>query len=795
MSSVSKRLSEAEERSVIVNILTEVLAEVDWEKDCSILLEAIIDNIHKIIKFLTQGEVSTYIDNCFTIANPLYAIPVLVSRLSVHDSVDRIAYWINLSLRYGLERTLKDSVSMKSDDFLYQKYEDFISCLVFLREKLLNVINKNSSTLKVPDYLQLIETRLCSALTSSLEHVFNLIVAGNDVNLHVLHLLISKSRSVLLNDSTLLHYVIRWLCSREESAIWDRIAQRVLTDDSISTRDCEMVVTEVVLSASKTSDLMRCFGFSIRHNTIVSRVCCKKFLLQRLCDPSLVLVLADYLHIAATKETYLSTFEMVVSVWADPTHVRYVAVEQQMHVTRVLLSLGRWVNEVNGSDAWKSLFNSIFPGVEARIAYPDKVICQSGMFVGETFAVLMGGEQLKFEYEEDSWLAEMRRIRDGVCLTPENAHTCVDMPTVVKQCDPAVPSSSTHISESQAVDSDDGEDFPAYYVPDSERNFETLSDDSEPVKKVPAPNYIRDCLKQLDEKEKYEVFEAAFFALNAMIRRKAVGFIDIADILVKKLVFLEDKFATKDFEVVRMQCLVSCLVMRPEVAPKLGDMVFSRNCTFFHRHLILKAFVTAAKELAQISKEQSTKNVTDITEGQKEKLSDWREIVEARIRSNTRRITTVRKPEVLTPNRFAPVATLFFYPLLRTETGEHLELKGRDSSFLARLLNSVSEILQAATNTPSVVKMAASLAETVTPLRFHPEVFIRSAVLFAYFSIAVAVPDEVFYELFGKIASEWVEWALFCADNVDAPEQLRGFARSVAVVLSQKIKSVDTRID
>ncbi|KJH43563.1 hypothetical protein DICVIV_10429, partial [Dictyocaulus viviparus] len=176
-------------------------------------------------------------------------------------------------------------------------------------------------------------------------------------------------------------------------------------------------------------------------------------------------------------------------------------------------------------------------------------------------------------------------------------------------------------------------------------------------------------------------------------------------------------------------------------------------------------------------------------------LNDWKEIVEARIRSNTRRFTTKKKSEILAPNRFAPVATLFFYPLLRTETEEHLELKGRDSAFFARLLICVSEILQAARNAPSVVRMAESLAEVVTPLRFHPEVFIQSAVLFAYFSITVAVPDAVFRDAFGNAVSKWIEWAIFCADNIDVSEQQRSIARSVAAVLLQKAEEIPTILE
>ncbi|KHJ77241.1 hypothetical protein OESDEN_23139 [Oesophagostomum dentatum] len=147
-----------------------------------------------------------------------------------------------------------------------------------------------------------------------------------------------------------------------------------------------------------------------------------------------------------------------------------------------------------------------------------------------------------------------------------------------------MPASSSSVASTQAYDSDDDEDFPAYDLPDSERNVELPpADGEEPERTAAAPNYIRDCLEQLSEKEKYEVFEAAFFALDGMIRRKAVGFVDIAEQLVKKLVFLENKFSSKNFEETRKRCMISCLVMRPELAPKLGELVFSRNCSFFHR--------------------------------------------------------------------------------------------------------------------------------------------------------------------------------------------------------------------
>ncbi|EYC07738.1 hypothetical protein Y032_0069g370 [Ancylostoma ceylanicum] len=705
MSDIAQRLRSAEERGVVLQILTEAKQEILWDNDCSALLEVIIDEIVKIEKYLTQTEISSCVDSCFSSANPLYAVPLLVSCLNSHQNSDRIIFWLALCLRENLCRTFKDSVQSNTDDFLYHSYVQFVNCLVFIREKSSNMSAKVGAVHSPTASLAVIENTLCSALCSCLRHVYDLVIAEKDVDLRVISLLVAKSRTVVVQDLTLLHYIMRWLCSQEESPVWDRIAQRIFTDESVGSRDAEALITAVALCASSAKDLMRCFGFSIRRNAVIRRVCCTKLFLQRVCDPAIVLFVAEYLQTSASREVYLQTIEAVVSVWSDPAHVRYVAIEQQMHLTRVVLALGRWINELKITNAWQKLFDLAIQGVEQRLANPDAIIRQSGMFVGETFSTWMGGERLEFEYQNDSWLQEMQGIRDGRIDEDKNSITVEQLEPVLDAVDMQMPTSSSSIANSQPVDSDDEEDFKAYDVPESERSVETLAADAELERTAPAPNYIRDCMEQLAEKEKYEVFEAAFFALDSMIRRKAVGFVDIAEQLVKKLVFLEDKFSTKKFEEIRKQCIISCLVMRPELAPKLGDIVFSRNCSFFHRYLILECFLAAAKELSEFQKE-SAKKIVEISKEEKENLNDWKSVVDARIRSHTRRFTTESKPEFTSSNRLAAVATLFFYPLLKTKTEEHLELKGRDSPFLARLLFCVSDILQKAANAPTVVRMA-----------------------------------------------------------------------------------------
>ncbi|KIH58278.1 hypothetical protein ANCDUO_11520 [Ancylostoma duodenale] len=194
-----------------------------------------------------------------------------------------------------------------------------------------------------------------------------------------------------------------------------------------------------------------------------------------------------------------------------------------MHLTRVVLALGRWIkydfplptefflaNELKIPNAWQKLFDLAIQGVEQRLANPDAIIRQSGMFVGETFSIWMGGERLEFEYQNDNWLDEMQGIRDGKADEDKNPITMTQLEPVLDAVDMQMPTSSSSVVDSQPVDSDDEEDFKAYDVPESERSVETLAADAEPERTAPAPNYIRDCMEQLAEKEKYEVFVEFF---------------------------------------------------------------------------------------------------------------------------------------------------------------------------------------------------------------------------------------------------------------------------------------------
>uniref|UniRef100_A0A1I7X2Z7 Histone-lysine N-methyltransferase SETMAR n=1 Tax=Heterorhabditis bacteriophora TaxID=37862 RepID=A0A1I7X2Z7_HETBA len=205
----------------------------------------------------------------------------------------------------------------------------------------------------------------------------------------------------------------------------------------------------------------------------------------------------------------------------------------------------------------------------------------------------------------------------------------------------------------------------------------------------------------------------------------------------------------------------------------------------YHLYIILEVLLNAAKELSSHSDEQTVKKV-EIYENYD--ANSWQAVVDQRIRAKTRWFTDKKEVPSKHVNRFANVATLFFYPLLRSSTEEHLELKGRDAPFLGRVLFTAGEILQCASTSPSIVKMSIFFSDFVTVLRFHDEPVIRSAVLFCYLSIATAVSDTLFPELFGNAVTGWIDWALSLISGADSSQHDRTMAGHVVTVLLEKMK-------
>ncbi len=67
-------------------------------------------------------------------------------------------------------------------------------------------------------------------------------------------------------------------------------------------------------------------------------------------------------------------------------------------------------------------------------------------------------------------------------------------------------------------------------------------------------------------------------ACEKLIRKDAVGLGEIAEELTRRLINIDNRFNTDDFEGLRFRCVVACCVMKPNsVASVLGTEFYHRN--------------------------------------------------------------------------------------------------------------------------------------------------------------------------------------------------------------------------
>ena len=118
-------------------------------------------------------------------------------------------------------------------------------------------------------------------------------------------------------------HTVYWICQQEKSPIWDRIAQRLFTDETHGAREAETMMAEVIHSTGTAEELLvrilysfywsfqRCFGYGIKTSEAI-RSTVRRLLLQRICPYHVPNVLAHYIAEAGGAEIYTEIFKVVL---------------------------------------------------------------------------------------------------------------------------------------------------------------------------------------------------------------------------------------------------------------------------------------------------------------------------------------------------------------------------------------------------------------------------------------------------------------------------------------------------
>ncbi|CAD6196576.1 unnamed protein product [Caenorhabditis auriculariae] len=800
MLNLARRIREADERAVLLAVLKEVSFEISGE-DVEII-NAIVDSLPRFAKFLTKNELNSRLENVTLSFDPRRSIFALSRKLDAKlPEAFIVVRWFRRILEEKLRSCLEASVSLDpNDDFQQQSYSEMAISLSSLPDRIANcrlTATSSEDADDVNDCIRSFEDVVVTSLKSTLSKAHEDLGRADVVNLRTIAQIIMVSRNLRLSgNSTLLSTIFHWLCSQTPSdPKWDRVSQRIFTDEGYGIREFEAMVVGLVLEAENSDQLMRVFGYSIQKSPTLQRICTKKLLFQRNLPVPALIALMDFIRRAAGKDVLLSVLDTTISIWSGAAFVKYTPSEQQKHISRVFLLVIRMISESKFEIDWSLKMVQVISGVQTRMESADTMIRQSGMFIGEKLSGLAeknleakndDKKRLKFDYEEDGWTKEMRRLYE------ENLQESKEAEKMEEEPQPSTSYSTlpeklkdVKIDQSRQLDSDDDEDFPVYEVPEEERRFVKGTDGKEPERRGPPPNYISDAFERLLEKEKYEIFEASLNALESMIKRKALGFSNIARQLATRLIFLDDSFGTPNFEETRKKCTVGCCVQMPQIVPDLVNLMFSSDCNMSRRYLILECVHTAAKELADFGA-----TPTKIVKNDVQNIPEWRKIVDERIKSKTKRFGANNQSGAanLKVNRLGEVSKYFFYPLLVHSTGEHLSLRGKDSTLFARVIFVAADIFQNSGMVASSPRMASKLIEYTASLRYHDDAWVRVSVLYAHWAIVETLNREVFLAIFGDRINDWAIWAISVVENVDSEEGERKIAAPFAAALLAKSK-------
>uniref|UniRef100_A0A3B5KWP1 Telomere length regulation protein TEL2 homolog n=1 Tax=Xiphophorus couchianus TaxID=32473 RepID=A0A3B5KWP1_9TELE len=262
--------------------------------------------------------------------------------------------------------------------------------------------------------------------------------------------------------------------------------------------------------------------------------------------------------------------------------------------------------------------------------------------------------------------------------------------------------------------------------------------------------------------------------------------------MTKVLLHMEDKFSVSGFLVLRQAAMVALTAVDSvPVTQFLTTEFYSLNYSLRQRLDILEVLALAAQELSKPAADKITAAASELTPYQSNSAASWRQEVEKRIQNKTKRISkgSAQPGAGAAPNRYAPVAGYFFFPLLRNYDKPEVtfDLLGSDHLVLGRLIHTLGLFMHLAVNAPIAAQMGAALLDFVWAVRYHADQTVRRGVLFAICSVFLSMPSQA---LMMDLSQQLMETRTWLADvaEADPDADCRSLAVQSLVLLDQNLK-------
>uniref|UniRef100_A0A8C9YQ05 Telomere length regulation protein TEL2 homolog n=1 Tax=Sander lucioperca TaxID=283035 RepID=A0A8C9YQ05_SANLU len=541
-------------------------------------------------------------------------------------------------------------------------------------------------------------------------------------------------------------------CTRSDM-VWQRVCWKLL--ENVPQQWMESVLTGLVQAVSGPEALGRIIGNLVLTNKKAQFVITHKLLLlQYKYETQVLRIVLGYL--AADRERrplLIQVLRSVSQAWANPSAVKHTPLEQQLYVSKALLLSVSLLRDSELQELRSELLQCLLGGMQSHLDSSVVRIRRMGMVVGECLSSRMdiNNTKLKFEYDQDEESQELLSL-----MTPIAVSTSLD------------------------------DELTPY----------DMSGDQE-IMEAPPPRYLRDCLETLISSEDAVHVELSLRAAEVLLVAH-IFIIKLTHVqLTKVLLHMEDKYSINSFLSLRQATMVALTVTDSiPVTQYLTTEFYSLNYSLRQRLDILEVLALAAQELSKPINEKRNPSMgidasTDLTLYPGDNPVHWRQVVEKRIQSKTKRLRkgATQPPAEATPNRYAPVAGHFFFPLLSNYDKPQVtfDLLGGDHLVLGRLIHTLGLFMHLAINAPIAAQMGCALLDFVWAVRYHVDQMVRRGVLFAVCSVFLSMPSQNLLVDLSDQLFETRKWLADVAEG-DPDADCRNLAVQSLVLLDKSLK-------
>uniref|UniRef100_A0A3P8SEQ0 Telomere length regulation protein TEL2 homolog n=1 Tax=Amphiprion percula TaxID=161767 RepID=A0A3P8SEQ0_AMPPE len=566
------------------------------------------------------------------------------------------------------------------------------------------------------------------------------------------------------------------VCTRSDM-VWQRVCWKLM--ENVPQRWMESVLTGLVQAVSGPDALGRIIGNLVLTNKKAQFVITHKLLLlQYKYETRVLRIVLGYLSADKDRRPLLvQVLRSICQAWANPSAVKHTPLEQQLYVSKTLLLSVSLLKDSELQELRSELLHCMLGGMQSHLDSSVVRIRHMGMVVGECLSSRMDGSgtQLKFEYDQDEETRELLSL-----MTPI---TC-------DEAEPEPVNRYVQLTGQNNLFSDTN-------MSDDELTPYDMSGDQEMSQASP-PRYLRDCLEILRSSEDGVRVELSLRVAESLVRRNAFAAREISVQMSKVLLHMEDKYNIIGFLGLRQATMVALTVTDCiPVTQYLTTEFYSLNYSLRQRLDILEVLTVAAQELSKPITDKRDPSIgpaatSELNTYPGDNPVHWQQVVEKRIQSKTKHFSkgATKPPAKATPNRYAPVAGHFFFPLLRNYDKPQVtfDLLGSDHLVLGRLIHTLGLFMHLAVNAPVIAaQMGCALLDFVWAVRYHVDQMVRRGVLFAICSVFLSMPSQ---NLLVDLSDQLFETRAWLADVAegDPDADCRNLAVQSLVLLDRSVK-------